>query len=146
MPISMSISVTGIPQAIQEVQRASASIEGRGHQEFLRKIIVPELEKEFARCFEGGHKDWPPLKPATLREKERLGYPATPLVRTGRYRGASRRLRGMEISRNVIKIISPIPYAKYLERDRPVFGEVARRMRRRIRRLYTNYRQRQRGG
>ena len=146
MPINMEITVEGIPAAIKAVQSVGQSIQGRSHQEFLRRIIVPELEKEFARCFQGGHRDWPPLKPATIRQKQRQGYPATPLVRTGAYRGASRRLRGMQISRNRIRIVSPIYYARFLEPVRPVFGEVARRMRQRIRRLYNNYVRERRGG
>lgn len=46
---------------------------------FAKTMAAIEVER-FATA---GHGEWPPLAPATLIEKERLGFPPDPLIRTG---------------------------------------------------------------
>ena len=144
MPIRLSINATGIPEAIKTLKDLEKRVQPRSHQEFLREIVAPELSKEFTRIFDSGHPSWPPLAPSTIAEKARLGYPLRPNVRTGAFRNASRNLHGMQISGNTLKMISTIYYSRYTEPVRPVYKIVADRIRRRIKRLYNKYKERQR--
>ncbi len=45
-----------------------------------------ENRKHFTGRGQRWHTPWPPLAPATIAEKIRLGFPTDPLVRTGRMR------------------------------------------------------------
>ena len=116
------------------------------HNEFLKDFVEPALRNAFRYAFTSrGYRSWAPLKQSTIRSKTRQGYPATPLVRTGRYRRSAVKLEGLRIRPNVLEVDSRIPYAAYLEygtrhmRARPLFSIVTQRIRRRLPELYRRY-------
>ena len=54
---------------------------------------------------------WAPLKPSTAKQKARLGYSATPLIRTGHYRQSFRPFYDNDTAGTG----SEVPYSKYHE-------------------------------
>lgn len=54
---------------------------------------------------------WVPLKPSTLKEKQRKGYSSTPLIRTGHYRQSFRQF----YDNSQAGVGSEVPYSKYHE-------------------------------
>ena len=147
MPINITIEVDGITKAIAALTKVGRGI--KDHRDFLEDAVVPELRKEFSRVFTTrGYGRWRALKPSTVRQKSRQGYPTDPLQRTGYYKRASEKLTGMRIRRNVLEIRSPVPYARYHEYgtgkipERQVFTAVAQKIRPELPRLYRNFAQR----
>ena len=145
MPIEMTIKTKGIAEAIQTLENARNILGNQSYQQFLSRICVPELKKDFALCFQGGHRDWPPLKPETIARKLQEGFPETPLVRTGLYQRTATALRRLRISGRRLTIVCPLEYPIYLEDRFPVYSEVARKWRGgeggKLRRLYNKYQQ-----
>ena len=144
MPLRMSISVTGIRETRAELRKVAMEL--GNHNEFLKDYVEPALRNTFRYAFQShGYRRWQPLAASTVRSKTRQGYPATPLVRTGRYRRSATKLEGLRIRPNVIEVDSPIRYAGYLEYGtrnmpaRPVFSTVTERIRRRLPELYRKY-------
>lgn len=144
MPFSIQITTSGIDKTIGALKTAAMGL--RDHRGFLKEEVQPLLKKEFTDVFRSrGYRKWRPLAASTLREKAEAGYPSAPLVRTRNYSRQSAQLRGMSIRRNVLEIVSPIPYAKYHEFGtrripaRPVFISVADRIRNRLPDLYVAY-------
>jgi phage gpG-like protein len=54
---------------------------------------------------------WQPLKPSTMKQKARLGYSGTPLIRTGHYRQSFRPFS----DNNQAGVGSEVPYSVYHE-------------------------------
>jgi phage gpG-like protein len=66
--------------------------------------------------------EWPPLAPSTIDEKKRLGYPDTPLVRTGNLRDAIGHTivmgtDGISVTVGISK--AQVPYAVYHDSNEP---------------------------
>lgn len=77
---------------------------------FSRTMAAIERER-FAS--EGGG-EWPPLAASTLLEKERLGFPAFPLIRTGElYQSLTDPSRAAAFSAQEMTYGTDVPYAKY---------------------------------
>ena len=147
MSIGLNISVTGIDQAIASITEVAQRIDN--HSDFLRNEVEPELKNVFRDIFRSqGNRRWPQLKRSTIQQKTKKGYPSTPLVRTGNYRRQTESLNGLRITKEYLEVISPVPYARYLEygtrhmEKREVFATAARTMRRRLPRMYEAYHQR----
>ncbi|HEY8723449.1 MAG TPA: phage virion morphogenesis protein [Gaiellaceae bacterium] len=69
---------------------------------------------EHERFATEGFGEWPPLAPSTIREKTRLGFPLTPLVRTGLLEGSlTRRDEAMRLTPQSMSWGTDVPYAKY---------------------------------
>ena len=148
MAITLTITETGLQETIKflETERDNFKFY-RSHNQFLRTIIEPWLRQQFSDVFStSGFNNWAPLDEDTLAQKRKTGRGNQILINTRRYRRACENLDGMKLRRNVLEIVSPIPYAKYLElgtRDipaRPVFKKVADKLRRNIKGLYQEYR------
>ena len=60
-----------------------------------------------------GQHTWPPLKPRTIAEKKRLGYPSTPLVRTGALRKQIRHPKVTYKNGNIDVTIAQPEYWQY---------------------------------
>lgn len=54
----------------------------------LLKLVQTQVTKNFEQQQSGEGQKWKRLAPATLKQKEQQGFPATPLVRTGALRKA----------------------------------------------------------
>ena len=119
----------------------------RDYTDFLEEEVEPELKDQFEKCFKTkGFRKWHQLAESTKKIKAAKGLSPDILVATGRYRKACIDLKGKTLSRNNLKIVSPVDYAQYSEfgrRPREVFKLVADRMRRKIRKLYREYNARQ---
>ena len=145
--LNMSIGITGVAAAQAALQALAAHIINPA--EFLQDVAVPYLRKDIRKAFQSrGYRTWAPLAQSTIRQKTRKGFPATPLVRTGRYQRATESLKGLRVRRNVLELDSPIPYAQYLEYGtrrmpaRPVFSLVTKRLERELPRLFDRWVQR----
>lgn len=57
-----------------------------GAVSLVRQIANEERERCFDEARSPDGVPWAPLSPATVRQKQRRGYPASPLVRTGALR------------------------------------------------------------
>ena len=140
MAFSMTIQTQGLEQTIQNLQQLANEQPNVGP--FLSNVCVPALQRLFRSAFDGGLGGWRPLKRSTRKQKAEDGYPTTPNVRTRHYRNECIRLAGMTISGYNLRIVSPVPYAAFLEFGtrtspaRPVFSRVAREMRKEIGPLY----------
>lgn len=104
--IDTSDAVNTIKKMIDRVQHL---------EDFFNKL-KPEIYKAFIEHFE--HNDWKPLSLYTLAEKEKEGYSAQPLVRTGALKKA---LQGHSpdltetIDDNTLIMKITLPYARYLD-------------------------------
>lgn len=77
---------------------------------FSRTMAAIERER-FAS--EGG-STWPQLAPSTVREKERLGFPPFPLIRTGElYQSLTEPSRAAAFTASEMTWGTDVPYAKY---------------------------------
>lgn len=77
---------------------------------FSRTMAAIERDR-FAS--EGGG-EWPPLAASTLLEKERLGFPAFPLIRTGElYQSLTDPSRAAAFSAQEMTYGTDVPYARY---------------------------------
>lgn len=137
--VSVSLKLTGINETIANLKKLKPRLSN--NSEFMTEQIVPELKKQFRKVFDTeGYGRWPPLKRSTIISNRRRGLSTRMNVDTGRYRSECERLVGMSISHSStatrLRIISPNPYARYLEPVRPVFGPVADEVRKVIVRLY----------
>jgi phage gpG-like protein len=76
------------------------------------KPIMGELERDW---FDSrGRGSWPPLSEYTLREKEALGYPLDPLVRTGNLRDSLvDPQRAMHAARDTAWYGTDVAYARW---------------------------------
>lgn len=73
---------------------------------------LQDVEKE--RFATEGFGEWPPLAPSTIREKTRLGFPLTPLVRTGALEASlTQREQAMRLTPQSMSWGTDVPYAKY---------------------------------
>lgn len=71
-------------------------------------------DTEHERFATEGHGEWPPLAPSTIREKTRLGFPLTPLVRTGTLeRSLTDREIAMRLTPQAMSWGTDVHYAKY---------------------------------
>lgn len=69
---------------------------------------------EHERFATEGFGEWPPLAPSTIREKTRLGFPVTPLVRTGALEESlTKRELAMRLTPQSMSWGTDVPYAKY---------------------------------
>ena len=150
MSFLVKITATGLAETIKTLETSINT--GRNYRPFLRDVIEPWLEKEFRQVFDtAGNGNWRALKRSTLRSKRKAGYGSQPLIRTGRYRRDTIRLRGKRLRPSSLEITSPVPYAKYLEfgtsrmRPRTVFRRVAQKLRKEISDLWVEYDQKQGG-
>jgi phage gpG-like protein len=77
--------------------------------------LATQLTGWTLRNFNGGGSmqtpSWAPLKPSTLKEKQRKGYSSTPLTRTGHYRQSFRSF----YDNDQAGVGSEVPYSKYHE-------------------------------
>ena len=68
--------------SLEKGMQSLGRVNDRGYQGVLeawgRETLFPSIAARWPRT------GWPPLAPSTLAEKRRKGYPATPLIRTGR--------------------------------------------------------------
>ena len=143
--ININIKATGINQAIAAIEKVRNETV-TDYRDFFRIEVEPELKDLFRQAFQSnGFGRWPKLAASTIAQKAREGFPSTPLVRTGYYRRSAERLENMRITRTELEITSPVRYAIYHENgtsripQREVFTAVARRIRRRLPRLYQAY-------
>lgn len=71
-------------------------------------------DTEHERFATEGFGQWPPLAPSTLAEKTRLGFPITPLVRTGALeQSLTNREISMRLTPHSMSWGTDVPYAKY---------------------------------
>lgn len=64
-----------------------------------KKSILALVQEEVSSNFESQNSGkWQRLKPETLTQKKKLGFPATPLVRTGRLKNAVNNLGATEFN------------------------------------------------
>ncbi len=71
-----------------------------------RLVMLASVNKNFAQS---GRPAWAPLRPATLKQKKRLGYSSAPLIRNGQLK---RSIAG-KVTRNSLRIGTAVPYAKF---------------------------------
>lgn len=73
---------------------------------------IEEVEHE--RFVTEGFGEWPPLAPSTVREKTRLGFPLTPLVRHGNLeRSLTKREEAMRLTPQSMSWGTDVEYAHY---------------------------------
>jgi phage gpG-like protein len=70
--------------------------------------VLHEIEAE--QFASEGHGEWPPLAASTLRQKARHGFPAAPLIRTGRLIGS---FHTMSMSPQSFVWGTPVDYAHW---------------------------------
>lgn len=77
---------------------------------FAKSMSAIEAER-FASAGDG---EWPPLAPSTLAEKERLGFPPDPLIRTGDLaESLTDAARAARMDPQSMSWGTDVPYAKY---------------------------------
>ena len=128
----LSIQVKGLTATVKYTELLQHR--ARDFRPYFNKTLVPMLTREIRSIFRERGPGWPPLKPATIAEKKRLGYPLDPLIRTGRYYREATNVRAAKITPGTLRHTIRVPYAVYHEYGtrrmpaRPVLGKVLPRI------------------
>jgi phage gpG-like protein len=124
MPAPLAGRVVSGKGFVQVVFSPPLEFVGRQHGEFARRLqdlsglwarfapIMSAIERQWFDT--AGFGTWPPLAESTVAEKERLGFPSDPLVRTGNLRDSLvDPSRAMRVGRNVMVWGTDVDYAEH---------------------------------
>lgn len=85
--LELTFSIEGETQLLRRLKGAESDLRN-WEPEFNKtgKLLLKTFRENFDSQGRTLGVTWPPLAPSTVAEKRRLGYPLTPLVRTGKMR------------------------------------------------------------
>lgn len=122
----VTITLEHNPAAIRELKKRIRGMRERSEDlspawEALLDWFADQNTQQFLTRGARYRDPWPPLAAATIAEKERLGYPLDPLVRTGRLRESlTRRPLAVElITPSRVSAGTDVDYAKHHQYGAP---------------------------
>ncbi len=126
MPFQLSWNIEGEQQLLRNLRGVK---EAMGDWRLAFRKTTIELKKIFANdVFQtmGGTigEKWQPLKPAYLAKKRAEGYPATPLIKTGKMQKAFKSM----FDPNSATIWNAVQYFKYHQSNKPRSSNLPRRV------------------
>ena len=108
MQTNVKITITGDKKAIASINNIQNQLEKpKEPLQNSSKLMMAAIMENFKNQGKTFGMPWTPLKPLTVKIKQRLGYgDKPPLVRTGRMKGSFR----SKTERNKLIIDNPTPY------------------------------------
>lgn len=83
---SLRLEIVGLRELRAKVRRLLGNLDEI--ESLWAKLSEVMVEHEMQTFASGGFGTWPPLAPVTIRDKQRLGYPPDPMIRTGTLLGS----------------------------------------------------------